>query len=55
VRQEKLCIVREESRIQALFDAGEVDLGIFNIGMITMNEDSGGSEKQQKRDLSELG
>ena len=44
-----------ESGIERLLYAGQIDLGVFDKRMIAMNEDRGGSEKQQKRDLSEVG
>src|ERR1700758_259636 len=55
MREEEGRVRGIESGIERLLYAGQIDLGVFDKRMIAMNEDRGGSEKQQKRDLSEVG
>ena len=55
MREEEGSVGGIESGIESLLYAGQIDLGVFDERMIAMNEDRAGSEKQQKRDLSEVG
>jgi hypothetical protein len=39
---EKLSVRRKQGGVQALENAGQVNFRIFRVGMITVDEDSGG-------------
>jgi hypothetical protein len=55
VREEEGRVRGIESGIERLLYAGQIYLGVFDKRVIAMKEDRGASEKQQERELSEVG
>ena len=51
VRGKKAPVVRIESRIQGLLDPRNVYFPIFDIGVVTVDEDGCGGEKEKDSDL----
>src|SRR5277367_1281652 len=47
---EKFCVGGEESGMENFENAGEVDFRVFGVGMITVNEEGSGGQKQQDED-----
>jgi hypothetical protein len=45
MRLKKLCVERKELRMKNLFDAGHINFGVFDPGMVPVDEQSGKCEE----------
>lgn len=51
VRGKKAWVVRIEGRVHGLLDARDVYFPVFDVGVVTVDEDACGGEKEKDSDL----